>query len=65
MTLYTHRVGSGRVILVRRIAVARDADIVTAYCTTCATRFRTSQVLCFQQTYGVGEVVGINDRDMD
>ena len=65
VTLYTHRIGAERVILVRRIAVARDADIVTAYCTTCATRLRTSQVLCFQQTHGVGEVVGINKKHTD
>ncbi len=63
--LYTHRIGADRVILVRRITVARDADIVTVYCTTCASRLRTSQALCFQQTHGVGEVVGINDTDTD
>ena len=65
LTLYTHHIGAERVILVRRIAVARDADIVTAYCATCAKRLRTSQALCFQRTRGVGEVVGINKNDMD
>ena len=64
-TLFTHRIGVDRIILVKRITVARDADIITAYCTTCAKRIRTSQVLCFEQTYGVGEVVGINKKDMD
>ncbi|MYD36311.1 MAG: hypothetical protein F4X20_04740 [Dehalococcoidia bacterium] len=61
VTLYTHRIGPDRVVLVRRITVARDADIVTAYCTTCANRLRTSQALCFQQTHGVGEVVGVTN----
>lgn len=65
VTLYTHRISPDRVILVRRVTVARDADIVTAYCKTCATRLRTSQALCFQQTHGVGEVVGINDKHTD
>ena len=65
VTLYTHPIGADRAMLVRRIAVARDADIVTAYCSTCARRIRTGQVLCFQQTHGVGEVVGINKKDMD
>lgn len=63
--LYTHDIDAERVILVRRITVARDADIVTAYCKTCATRLRTGQALCFQQTHGVGEVIGINDKDTD
>ena len=63
VTLYTHRVGEKGLILVRRISIARDADIVTAYCSTCATRLRTSQVLCFQQTHGIGEVVGISKVD--
>ena len=50
-------------MLVRRIAVARQAEIVAAFCTACALDMGTPQVLCFQRTLGTGEVVGLKTTD--
>lgn len=50
-------------VLVRRMTVARDAEIVTAYCLACAEGMKTSQVLCFQRNTAVGEVVGVQTKD--
>ena len=53
LTLYRHNVPGGPV-LVRRMVVARDAELITAFCRTCArelgpTRSSAHQVLCFQR----------------
>ena len=57
--LYRYRVPSGDQVLVRRMTVARNAEIVAAYCTACAEGMRTSQVVCYQRNVAVGEVVGM------
>ena len=59
-TLYRYTSPGGDRILVRRMTVARNAEIITAYCTACAEGMRTHQVLCYQRKLAVGEVVGIH-----
>ena len=61
--LYTHRSPDGGKVLVRRMTVSREAEIVTAFCTACALELGTPQVLCFQRTLGTGEVVGLKTTD--
>ena len=61
--LYTHRTPDGGKVLVRRMTVSREAEIVTAFCTACALEMDTPQVLCFQRTLGTGEVVGLRTTD--
>ena len=46
-------------VLVRRITVAKHAEIIATYCTACAKELDTAQVLCYQRTLGTGEVVGV------
>ena len=38
--------------------VARDAEIIRAFCTACADEIGTTQVLCYQRSIGVGESLG-------
>ena len=57
--LYRYTTQDGDRVLVRRMTVARNAEIITAYCTACAESMRTHQVLCYQRKVAVGEVVGI------
>ena len=57
--LYGYKTPDGDRVLVRRMTVARNAEIITAYCTACAEGMRTNQVLCYQRKLAVGEVVGI------
>ena len=52
-------------MLVRRMVVANRAELITAYCLTCAESIGTSQVLCYQRNLAVGEVVGIQTEDRD
>ena len=59
VTLYPYNGPDGGSVLVRRVTVATHAEIVTAFCTACAGRMRTDQVLCRHRTRAVGEVVGI------
>ena len=40
-----------------------DIHLGAAFCLACAESFQTRQVLCYQRTRGVGEVVGIK-RDV-
>ena len=61
--LYRYTPPGGDSVLVRRMTVARDAEIVTAYCTECAKDMRTCQVLCYQRNTAVGEVVGLQMND--
>ena len=46
--------------LVRRIAVANRAELITAYCIPCAESMGTEQVLCYQRNLAIGEVVGLD-----
>ena len=62
--LYRHELPGGTV-LVARVAVARNAEIVTAFCTACADDLRTHQAMCFKRTRGVGEVVGLDEGDTE
>ena len=63
LTLYRHTLADGGYVLVRRMTVAKHAEITAAFCLACAESFQTSQVLCYQRTRAVGEVVGIK-RDV-
>ena len=64
--LYRHDAPDGGSILVRRMTVSREAEIVTAFCTACALEIGAPQVLCFQRTLATGEAVGLkmNDEQM-
>ena len=59
LMLYRHRLPDGGSMLVRRITVANRAELITAFCTTCAESIGTGQVLCYQRNLAIGEVVGI------
>ena len=50
-------------MLVRRITVANRAELITAYCVTCAESIGTHQVLCYQRNLAIGEVVGLQRND--
>ena len=63
VTLYRHPLPGGGSVLVRRLTVARQAEIITAFCTACAEELRTHQALCFQRRLAVGEVVGVERKD--
>ena len=57
--LYRHNLPQDGSVLVRRVIVASHAEIVTAFCTACAESMKTGQVLCYQRSLAVGEVVGV------
>ena len=57
--LYRHHPTEGGSTLVRRMTVAKRAELITAYCVACAESIGTAQVLCYQRNLGVGEVVGL------
>ena len=57
--LYRHDLPDGSFVSIKRITVANQAEIITAYCKTCAKNKDTTQVLCYQRTLGMGEVVGL------
>ncbi len=61
--LYRYTPPGGNNVLVRRMTVARNAEIITAFCTACAEAMNTSQVLCYQRNVAVGEVVGLQMND--
>lgn len=46
-------------VLVRRMVVANRAELISAFCAACAEEIGTAQVLCYQRTLAVGEVVGV------
>ena len=52
-------------MLVRRMTVAAHAELITAFCVTCAESIGTHQVLCFQRNLAIGEVVGIDNTHKD
>ena len=60
LPLYRYNAPGGTAIL-RRVVVARDAELITAFCKACAQDLGTHQVLCFQRTLATGEVVGVNN----
>ena len=57
--LYRHTSTDNGSVLVRRVTVAKHAEIVTAFCAACAEAAQTAQVLCYQRSRATGEVVGI------
>ena len=61
--LYRHGLADGASVLVKRITVANQAELLTAFCTACAEERDTAQVLCFQRTLAKGEVVGLKNSN--
>ena len=59
LMLYRHNLPEGGSVLVRRMTVASRAELITVFCTACAESIGTAQVLCYQRTLAVGEVVGL------
>ncbi len=57
--LYRHTSTDNGSVLVRRVTVAKHTEIVTAFCVACAEAAQTAQVLCYQRSRAIGEVVGI------
>ena len=60
--LYRHELAGGAVIT-KRVTVANRAELLTAFCTTCAEDKQTGQVLCYQRTLANGELVGLKDHN--
>ena len=68
VSLYRHRPPEGGSTLVRRITVAKRAELITAYCIPCAESIGTAQVLCYVRNLAIGEVVGLErngHKDID
>ena len=61
LMLYRHTLPEGGSVLVRRMTVANRAELITAYCVACAESIGTAQVLCYQRTLAIGEVVGLQN----
>ena len=57
--MYRHYRPDKSYVRVRRITVAKHAEIIATFCLACADEMRTAQVLCYQRTLATGEVVGI------
>ena len=57
--LHRHHIPDGPSVLVRRVIVARNTELLTTFCTACADEIETSQVMCYQRTLAAGEVVGV------
>ena len=64
MTLYKHTTPDGTTVWVRRVVVARHAELVTNFCTACAEEMDADQVLCYQRGLANGEVVGVTGDDI-
>lgn len=64
VVLYRHHLPDGGYVLVRRITVAKHAEIISAFCAACAEAAETPQVLCYLRTLATGEVVGIKTHTM-
>ena len=62
MRLYRHDTPENGPVLVRRMVVARAAELITVFCTQCAEEMNTRQVACYQRNTAVGEVVGISSK---
>ena len=58
--LYRHETPENGPVLLRRMVVARAAELITVFCTACARQMNTRQVACYQRNTAVGEVVGIS-----
>ena len=62
--LYHHDTLEHGSVLVKRITVAKQAELLTAFCTACAEELDTGQVLCYQRTLAKGEVVGLKNNNI-
>lgn len=60
--LYVHHLPAGGYVMLRRITVAKQAEIITAFCRACAKEKDTGQVLCYQRTLAKGEIVGLANK---
>ena len=60
--LYRHETPENGPVLVRRMVVARAAELITVFCTACAEEIGTRQVACYQRNTAGGEVVGISSN---
>ena len=65
LTLYRHDLPEGGSMLVRRMVVANGAELITAYCLSCAESIGTDQVLCYQRNLAIGEVIGVQTGHTD
>ena len=63
LMLYRHNLPEGGAVLVRRMTVASRAELITAYCLSCAESIGTAQVLCYQRNLAIGEVVGLEKTE--
>ena len=59
LTLYRYKAPDGTLLL-RKLAVARDAELITAFCRACAGELGPHQVLCYQRALATGEALGID-----
>ena len=57
--VYNHFRPDGTPVPVRRIMVAQQAELITAFCKACANEKNTDQVLCYQRTLATGELIGM------
>ena len=57
--LYRHDLPDGNSMTVKPVNITSRAELITAFCTLCASDKQTSQVLCYQRTLARGEVVGL------
>ena len=48
--------------VLRRVAVTNAAEVVVVFCQTCADQKATLQVVCFQRTLAVGEIIGTESK---
>ena len=61
-TLYRHDLENGDSVLVKRVVISKRAELLAVFCETCAADMETSQVMCYQRTLAVGEVVGLKNH---
>lgn len=62
MMLYRDEIPGAGSLLLRRIVVGKHAEIIATFCKACAEDLETGQVLCFQRSLAVGEIVGIKSE---
>ena len=60
--VYTHYFDEAkrRAVLIHRVVVAKEPELITMYCKQCALDKNTSQVMCYQRTLANGEIKGLD-----
>ena len=60
--VYTHYFDEAKTrgVLIHRVVVAKEPELITMYCTQCALDKDTSQVMCYQRTLANGEIKGLD-----